>query len=287
MLEKIIREAHITTEGNLLYKTTHILAYADDIDIVGRSVDAVKEHFVNLERAAKIRGLEVNESKTKFMTTGRYRNRQNITIDEYNFEAVGSFKYLGTNLNARNDLAEEINERIILGNRCYYGLAKQLKSNAIRRRTKVQLYKTLIRPVITYGSEAWCLNKKEERRLETFERKILRKIYGPIQEEGQWRKRYNFEIKALYDEPDIIKHIKCKRLRWLGHVHRMGKKRTPKQLMNGKPEGKRKVGRPRNRWMDAVERDLKQLNVNNWKMVAENRGRWGKMLEEAKIHPGL
>jgi hypothetical protein len=64
------------------------------------------------------------------------------------------------------------------------------------------LYKTLIRPILMYGSESWPLSKKDESPLQIFERRILRRIYGPVNEGGIWRIRYNNELYKLYNEPD-------------------------------------------------------------------------------------
>jgi hypothetical protein len=75
----------------------------------------------------------------------------------------------------------EIAERIRKGNRAYYANAKLLKSELLKRSTKMRIYLTLRRPVVTYASETWTLTEKDEMRLRIFERQILRKIFGPIQ----------------------------------------------------------------------------------------------------------
>jgi hypothetical protein len=71
-----------------------------------------------------------------------------------------------------------------------------------------------------YGCESWSLTKNEENKTNIFKRKILRKIYGPTNDNGVWRIRYNQELYRLYNEPDIIKMVKAARLRWLGHLYR-------------------------------------------------------------------
>jgi hypothetical protein len=114
------------------------------------------------------------------------------------------------------------------------------------------LYKTLIRTVLTYGSETWALSKNSENALNAFERKILRRIFGPVQDNGQWRIRYNKELFELYGEPDLVTCIKLKRLQWAGHVQRMEDTRIPKKVFKAKFEGVRSVGKPRKRWEDAV-----------------------------------
>jgi hypothetical protein len=87
------------------------------------------------------------------------------------------------------------------------------KNTSISRKHKVIIYKILIKPVLMYGVEAWVLSKADELRLRVFERKILRRIYGPICEEAVWRSRYNEELYLLYDEADLVTTVKIARLR--------------------------------------------------------------------------
>jgi hypothetical protein len=103
---------------------------------------------------------------------------KNLTTGEHNFEAVDEFKYVGTLINIENSVPEEIKRRTVVANRIYYGLSNIFKSKHLTWRTKIRLYKTLIRPVITYGSEAWAMNKADESVINIFERKILRGIFG-------------------------------------------------------------------------------------------------------------
>jgi predicted HAD superfamily hydrolase len=81
----------------------------------------------------------------------------------------------------------EINNRITLANRSYFGLVNILRAKDINRKYKVITYKTLIKPVLIYGTEAWVLSKADEARLGVFERKIFRRIYGPLCERATWR----------------------------------------------------------------------------------------------------
>jgi hypothetical protein len=126
------------------------------------------------------------------------------------------------------------------------------------------LYKTLIRPILMYGSESWPLSKKDESLLQIFEKKILRRIYGPIYEGGIWRIRYNNELYKLYNEPDTVRVIKIGRLRWQDHLFRMQELDPCRKLTLYKPEGTRRVRRPRARWLESVETDLKKMGVKNW-----------------------
>jgi hypothetical protein len=86
---------------------------------------------------------------------------------------------------------------------------------------KIRTYKTIIRPTLLYGSKTWTITGKMVSTLMTLEIKILRKIYGPKSEQGEWRTRSNLEIQNMYNSPDIVTEIKVRRLEWLGHVVRM------------------------------------------------------------------
>jgi hypothetical protein len=134
------------------------------------------------------------------------------------FERVNNFVYLGTLSTSANNISAEINNRITLANRSFFGLVNILKAKDINRKYKVIIYKTLIKPVLMYGAEAWLLSKADETRLGFFERKILRRIYGPLCEGAMWRSRYKEELYRLYDEIDLVTAIRISRLRWAGHI---------------------------------------------------------------------
>jgi len=102
------------------------------------------------------------------------------------FKRVDNFKYLGTMVSKMNNRSVEVNARLIMANRAYYGLRNHMKSRIISRNIKILLYKTLIRPVLTYGAETWVLSKQDEHRLSIFERKIPRRICGPVIDGGRW-----------------------------------------------------------------------------------------------------
>jgi hypothetical protein len=83
-------------------------------------------------------------------------------------------------INQTNSISSEIQARILSGNRCYYAYGKLMKSRALNRSSKLKIYKSLIRPVVPYGCEAWTLTNRDEQHLRIFERRILRKIFGPV-----------------------------------------------------------------------------------------------------------
>ena len=141
--------------GTIFYKSIMPLAYADDVDIIGRSICEVEAALSKFGEEARSIGLSVNESKTKLLlSTAKYTSiGVSVEIDGYNFEVVKDFVYLGYSINTDNDISLEIRRRNTLANRCYFGLRKQLSKEALSWRTKIYLYKSLILLILLYGSE--------------------------------------------------------------------------------------------------------------------------------------
>jgi hypothetical protein len=200
---------------------------------------------------------------------------------------VSSFRYLGNVIDKEGRIGGYIKDRIQAGKKAYVTNYDTLKSKIIKRSVKMQIYNTVIRPVTTYGSETWTLKKSDENSLRIFERKILRKIYGPVQEGDTWIIRYYEELNRFIKREDIVKFIKAQRIRWLGHVKRMEAGAMPRRMMEGRLFTGRREGRPRLRWMDDVVADLRAMRIKQWTQKAEDREQWRLVVKEAKAHPGL
>jgi hypothetical protein len=96
-----------------------------------------------------------------------------------------------------------------------------------------------------------------------------------------WKKLHNEELHNLYSSPNIIRMIKSRKMRWAGHVARMGAKRNPYSLLVGKPEGKRPLGRPRRRWMDNIKIDVREMGFDgtDWIDLAQDRDQWRALVD--------
>ena len=165
-----------------------------------------------------------------------------------------------------------------------------MKSRALNRSLKLKIYTTLIRPVVANGCEAWTLTSRNEQQLRIFERKILRKIFGPIQDgNGILRIRKNHELNELVGNADIGRFIKSRRMVWLGHVMRMDRGRMPRRILDWKPMARRIRGRPRKRWIEDVEEDIQTIGIRGWRKLSKERNgmEWKKIAEKAKTHSGL
>jgi hypothetical protein len=125
----------------------------------------------------------------------------------------------------------------------------------------------------------------------TFERKVLRKIYGPVMDKGVWRIRYNSELCGLMGGEDIVRFIKAQRIQWLGHVEKVDETATPKRVLKGKLYATRRIGRSRIRWLEDVIAGLRRMGISGWMKKTRNRDQWKRIVEEAKakakVHSGL
>jgi hypothetical protein len=107
--------------------------------------------------------------------------------------------------------------------------------------------------------------------LRIFERKILRKIYGPIQEGNIWGIINNEELNRVINGEDIVKCIRAQRIRWLGHVKRMEVVALPRKMMEGRLFTGRRKERPRLRWMDDVVAGLRVMKIKQWTEKTKDR----------------
>jgi hypothetical protein len=116
------------------------------------------------------------------------------------------------------------------------------------------MYKTIILPFVLHGCETWSLTLRQERRLRVFEKRVLRRIFGPKSDEvtGEWRKLHYGELHNLYSSPDIIRQIKSRRVRWAGYLACIGKSRKLYRVLVGMAKGKIPLGRLMHRWKDGI-----------------------------------
>lgn len=117
----------------------------------------------------------------------------------------------------------------------------------------------------------------------TVSKEKLRRIFGLIREEGTWRIYYNQEIYNLYKQSRLSTHMRLLRLQWMGYIQRMQEERVPKKIIEGKPGGKRPVGKPKARWVDNMEADVEKiLRLRHWRRESRDREVWRRKIGEAK-----
>jgi hypothetical protein len=279
-VEYALRRVQANQQDLKLNGTHQLLVYADDVNILGGSLHNIKKNAEDLIIASKEIGLEVNAEKTKYMVISRNQNagqNHNIKIEGKSFERLEEFKYLGTTLTNRNSIHKESKRRLKTRNACYYSVQSLLSSRLLSKNTKIRVYRTVVFPVVLYGFETWSLTLREEQRLRVFENRVLRRIFWPKRDEatGEWRRLHGEELNDLYSSPDIIRVIKSRRMRWVGHVARLGEKRVAYRILVGRREGKQPLERPRRRWENNIKMDLQEVGWGmDWIELAEDRDRW-------------
>jgi hypothetical protein len=115
---------------------------------------------------------------------------------------------------------------------------------------------------------------------------VLRRIFGPKRDDvtGEWRKLHNEELNGLYSLPNIVRVIKSRRLRWVGHVASMGEGRGMYRFLVGKHEGKITLGRPMRRWEDNIRMNLQEVGCGceEWIGLAQDRDRWRALVSAVR-----
>jgi len=123
--------------------------------------------------------------------------------------------------------AEEIKSRLRSGSACYNSVQNILSFRLLSKNLKIKIYRNIILPVVLYGCETWLLTLREERKLRVSKNMVLRIIFGSRRDEvrGEWRRLHNEELNDLYSSANIVRLMKSRRMRWAGHVVRMGEER--------------------------------------------------------------
>lgn len=226
----------------------HTLVYADDAAIITPSVENLQEVLGRCDEVLRGMGMRMNKEKTVVMVISREREEMEVNIEETRLKQVKKFNYLGVIIDEQGRLDEELKERIKKFTGNVSMLYPLLKERGIPREVKVLMYKTILRPILLYGSECWALNTIQKNKLEAVEMRVLRIIKG-VTLRDRLRSR---EIREDLNIEPIIEYAERNQLRWYGHLKRMDEGERLRRMLEWRPEGRRRAGRPRKRWMEAV-----------------------------------
>ena len=206
----------------------------------------------------------------------------NVKINNNQLEIVPDFTYLGSLLTSNLSLEKEIDRRIGKAYTTFCRLAARVwENNVLTTRTKILIYRACVLSTLLYGSGSWCLYFKQQRRLNAFHMKCLRRILGI-----KWTDKVtNNDVLDQANVHSLTSIIRQQRLRWLGHVTRMDDNRIPKQILFGQLiEGTRRRGRPLLRYKDILRRDLLEADIDpdTYAELATNRPGW-----RMSVHSGI
>ncbi|KAI5708451.1 hypothetical protein M8J77_022846 [Diaphorina citri] len=263
VLEKIIREwLRSLPDGygiRMGYKKENLnltcLAFADDIALFAKDFEEAEDQLTKLLDIAARTGLKIAFNKTEFITN--IKDSPNyIKIGNEKIRQVSKFKYLGEWITPNNSESEAIESRCNKLEGAFHTCKQLYKSRSLSRNLKLCHYNTVIRPSALYAAETLLLTKKcSIRKLELKDRKILRKILGPIKENDTYRRRHNNE---LYDNiEDLVTVIRKRRMLFYGHLERMEPKRLT-QRIHASISKKSSYAK----WATQVKKDFREAEIS-------------------------
>ena len=248
------------------------IRYADDTTLLELVFEKLQVATDELDNACKKWGMKINPAKCKIMTD----DPRDITLNNTPIEKVKEFVFLGSNIPS---VEEDVKRQTRLAAWSFGRLKNTIWSNHdISRSLKTRIYKSLILPIATYGSESWTLRKASKQKLEVFEMRCLRSILGVSLRD----KMRNEDIRRQLDMTTTITDVVTKRrLKWFGHVIRMPACRLPNQAYCNDFNKTRHRGRPPLRWKDQVQEDA-QIPLPEAEQLATNILKWRKLSKEAR-----
>ena len=253
------------------------MLFADDAAVATHSERQLQSLMDRFSQACKDFGLTMSLKKTEVLAQDT-DNQPKISVDDYELKAVNQFTYLGSTISSNISLDAEIDKRIGKAATTLARLTSRVWENPkLTIKTKIAVYNACVVSTLMYGSETWTTYARQERRLNSFHMRCLRRILGISWED----KVPNTEVLSRANLPSMFTLLRQRRLRWLGHVRRMDDGRIPKDLLYGElAAGKRKTGRPHLRFRDVCKRDMKalQMDPDHWEALAADRPKWRNSL---------
>lgn len=229
-------------------KEIKIICYADDVALISEDEDGLQRLLYNFNKEAEKYNMVISTNKTKCLTISKEPTRCKLVVDNNPVEQVMSFDYLGVNISSYGSLHKEVvqqtNKAAVVSGclRDVIWRNKEMSTNS-----KVRIYKSCVRPIMTYAAETRAESSKTKRLMRTTEMKILRSITGKT-----LRDRIRSEdIRTTCETQDVVRWVRQRRRNWNEHVTRMDNDRIVKIARNLKPRGARLPGRPRKRWRDS------------------------------------
>jgi hypothetical protein len=238
-----------------------ILMYADDMALVAEDDEQLNHQIQVLAAVTKRWGLTINVRKTKIWRGAWLPEPETpppeIAIRGETLEEVEDFKYLGSTLADTGGLEKELDRRKALAIGRFARLKWVWENNLITVPTKMKFYRAFITSTLLYGCESWATTQEQERQLNVVHMRFLRKIVGVTLRD----KQRNDKVANRCNIPQVPALLSMARMRWAGHLIRMGGDRLPKKTFFGAlaDEGRRGKGRPRQRLVETYNKDFKEM----------------------------
>ena len=269
----LFKLSHLRAKTKVTSVLLREMLFADDAAIASHTEEGLQRLIDSLSRACKEFGVTISIKKTEVLCQ-MTPNEPVITIDGKTLSNVKSFKYLGSTITSNASLDAELDTRIAKAAAVMTKLSKRVWNNKkLTLHTKLQVYNSCVVSILTYASETWTLYARQERRINNFHLRCLRRILGI-----SWEQHLpDTEVLKQANTLSMFAILRQRRLRWLGHVHRMAPSRLPRSILYGELQaGERPVGRPRLRYKDVCKKDLQLtgIGVKEWASLAMEREAW-------------
>ncbi|KAK3571137.1 hypothetical protein QTP86_003098 [Hemibagrus guttatus] len=248
------------------------MMFADDIVICSESREQVEENLERWRFALERRGMKVSRSKTEYMCVNEREGSGTVRLQGEEVKKVQEFKYLGSTVQSNGECGKEVKKRVQAGWNGWRKVSGVLCDQKISARIKGKVYRTVVRPAMLYGLETVSLRKRQESELEVAELKMLRFSLG-VTRLDRIRNEY---IRGTAHVGRLGDKVREARLRWFGHVQRRESEYIGRRMLDMGLPGRRQRGRPKRRYMDGINEDMKLVGARV--EDAEDRDRWREMI---------
>lgn len=248
------------------------LDFADDIALLSSTMQHLQQKTRKLEENAAMVGLKLNDKKCKIMKTNS-KSEDKLQVQRNDVEEVESFTYLGAVVTQDGGGTADVKKRVALASGQFKKLAGIWKAGDISKKTKTSLFRSLVLSVLCYGCETWKLTKGEERALDSFQNRCLRRIY-----KVHWSDHTtNEEVLMMAGTEKMSRIVMERRWKWIGHVLRKVRSDDCAVALGWAPEGRRRRGRPKMTWRRMVEMERDGAGWKSWdsaRQAAGDRQQW-------------
>ncbi|KAK3536886.1 hypothetical protein QTP86_027004 [Hemibagrus guttatus] len=233
------------------------MMFADDIVICSESREQLEESLKRWRFAVERRGMKISRSKTEFMCVNEREGNGTVRLQGEEVKKVLEFKYLGSTVQSNGECGKEVKKRVEWSGVERRKVSGVLCDRKISARIKGKVYRTVVRPAMLYGVETVSLRKRQESELEVVELKMLRFSLG-VTRLDRIRNEY---IRGTAHVGRLGDKIREARLRWFGHVQRMESEYIGRRMLDMELPGRRQRGRPKRRYMDGINEDMKLVGA--------------------------
>ena len=253
-MDAIMRRVTEEAAGGIMVGGERVvdLDFADDVALLADSWLVMVAMVMRLEQVTQRFGINISARKSEVLFIGRGEGdvrMEDLQLRGQPMKKVEEFTYLGSVVTSDGKCIQDIERRRAGATRAFGTLRQRLwNRREISRKVKMKVFNAIVIPVLLYGATAWAPTRTEERRLDAFEMGMLRSILG-VRWDDFVR---NADIRDMLCQVPVSLKLRRARMKWFGHVERMGEERQVKRIMQAEMWGRRPRGRPRTRWKDVL-----------------------------------